>query len=78
MATLDLIAIIKKHGSMGVLVSWLLWTNMRLSSVENKLYMCYDKIGQTSKIDNYRTRYNTPQELYAILPNEIKIKKKDA
>ena len=78
MATLDLIAIIKKHGSMGVLVAWLLWTNMRLSSVESKLYMCYDKIGTYKSITNYKRSYDHPVKLMAILPNEIKIKKKDA
>ena len=78
MATLDLIGIIKKHGSMGVLVAWLLWTNMRLNSVENKLYMCYDKIAHTSEIDNYRNIHRVPNRIVAVLPNEIKIKKKNA
>jgi hypothetical protein len=58
--------LIKKHGATGVLVAWLVWTNMRLDEVETKLYNC---LGDTKKQSELNQK--DPVKPVAILPKEL-------
>lgn len=73
MPTFDLAAIVKKHGVIGVLCAWLVYTNMRLTDVEDKLYNCYDR----SRFAEMSSRslnsgINVPDKMYAVLPERKK------
>lgn len=73
MPTFDLAAIVKKHGVIGVLCAWLVYTNMRLTDVENKLYSCYDQ-SRFAAMSNksLNSSINIPDEMYAVLPERKK------
>lgn len=73
MPTFDLAAIVKKHGVIGVLCAWLVYTNMRLTDVEEKLYSCYDQsrfAGISSR--SVHGSIEIPEKIYAILPERKK------
>ena len=73
MPTFDLAAIVKKHGVIGVLCAWLVYTNMRLTDVEEKLYTCYDQsrfAGMASK--SVHGSIEIPEKIYAVLPERKK------
>lgn len=67
MATLSLIDLVKKHGAIGVLCAWLVYTNMRLNDVESKLYSCL------SVKDKHEVKSAENQKPVAILPKKLKI-----
>lgn len=73
MQTFDLAAIVKKHGVIGVLCAWLVYTNMRLTDVENKLYSCYDQ-SRFAAMSNksLNSSINIPDDMYAVLPERKK------
>jgi hypothetical protein len=75
MTTTQLIEIVKKHGAIGVLCAWLVWTNVRLSNVESKLYLCYDRILTADVIQRGKIKFKKPT-FYAILPETVKINRK--
>lgn len=59
----EFLELIKKYGANAVLVAWLFHTNMRVATLESKLYKCleHDKYDQNQK-----------QLSEAILPKKIK------
>jgi hypothetical protein len=60
--------LIKKHGVLGVLCVWLFFMNNRLSTVEAKLYDCYDdKIVMQHQASN---TIKLQERIIAILPDE--------
>lgn len=69
MPTFDLAAIVKKHGVIGVLCAWLVYTNMRLTDVEEKLYTCYDQ-SRFAAMSNRSLHSSIEQseKIYAVLP----------
>lgn len=73
MPTFDLAAIVKKHGVIGVLCAWLVYTNMRLTDVEEKLYNCYDQSRFASMSSrSVHGSIDTPEKIYAVLPERKK------
>lgn len=73
MPTFDLAAIVKKHGVIGVLCAWLVYTNMRLTDVEEKLYTCYDQsrfAGMSGR--SVHSSIDIPEKMYAVLPQRKK------
>jgi len=66
------IEVIKKHGAIGVLCMWLVWMNLRLNTIEEKLFDCYE--------DRITVSYYEPNHSVgilfgeAIVPKEITIK----
>lgn len=73
MPTFDLAAIVKKHGVIGVLCAWLVYTNMRLTDVEEKLYTCYDQ-SRFAVMSNrsLNSSIEIPNKMYAVLPERKK------
>ena len=59
----ELLELIKKYGATAVLVAWLFHTNMRVATLETKLYKCLEH-------DKYIE--NQPQISEAVLPKKIK------
>jgi hypothetical protein len=69
MTSFDLAGIIKKHGVIGVLCAWLVYTNMRLTDVEDKLYNCYDQSRFAAMSNRSLNSSIKPSEkIYAVLP----------
>jgi len=78
MTALDVLESIKKHGFTGATVIALFWMNNRLSSVESRLYDCYDDLRHTEiRMPDRKTEPLThnPKRLLAVLPSDRKIKK---
>jgi hypothetical protein len=57
--------LIKKHGATAVLVAWLFHTNLRVASLESKLYKCLEEQKYDEKIERLSE---------CILPEQIKLK----
>lgn len=73
MPTFDLAAIVKKHGVIGVLCAWLVYTNMRLTDVEEKLYSCYDQSRFASMSNrSLHSSIEQSEKIYAVLPERKK------
>lgn len=73
MHTFDLAAIVKKHGVIGVLCAWLVYTNMRLTDVEDKLYSCYDQSRFASMSSrSVHGSIDIKDKIYAVLPERKK------
>jgi hypothetical protein len=66
------IDLIKKYGVTGVLFLWLLSVNFKVNKLEEKLYDCYE---DQIRAATTRTAHIKRVEVYAVLPNETKIKK---
>jgi hypothetical protein len=65
------LAIIKKHGAMGVLALWLSYTHFEVQDLKARLFACLDKqneINQSNKADPDK------QKSVGILPNDKKRK----
>ena len=65
------LAIIKKHGSIGVLALWLSYTHFEVQDLKARLFACLDKqneINQSNKAELNK------QKSVGILPNEKKRK----
>jgi hypothetical protein len=65
------LAIIKKHGAMGVLALWLSYTHFEVQDLKARLFACLDKqneINQNTKAELDK------QKTVGILPNEKKRK----
>jgi hypothetical protein len=65
------LAIIKKHGAMGVLALWLSYTHFEVQDLKARLFACLDKqneINQNTKAELDK------QKSVGILPNEKKRK----
>jgi len=65
------LAIIKKHGAMGVLALWLSYTHFEVQDLKARLFACLDKqneINQGNKADPDK------QKSVGILPNDKKRK----
>jgi len=65
------LAVIKKHGAIGVLALWLSYTHFEVQDLKARLYACLDKqdaINQNKKADPDK------QKSVGILPNNKKRK----
>ena len=58
----EFLELIKKYGATAVLVAWLFHTNIRVASLEAKLYKC---------LENDKYKETQPQLSEAILPKQI-------
>ena len=58
----EFLELIKKYGATAVLVAWLFHTNMRVASLETKLYRCLEN-------DKYNSNKSKLPE--AILPKKL-------
>lgn len=65
------LAIIKKHGSMGVLALWLSYTHFEVQDLKARLFACLDKQNEINQ--NTKAELNK-QKSVGILPNEKKRK----
>ena len=70
MEPITIIESIKKHGVTGLLCLCLWWMNSRLSDVEEKLYNCLT----TSKVVSASKHESNHVQLFAILPDKLKVK----
>ena len=70
MEPITIIESVKKHGVTGLLCVCLWWMNSRLSDVEEKLYNCLT----TSKVINASKHEHKHIQLFAILPDKLKVK----
>jgi hypothetical protein len=61
----DTLELIKKYGATAVLVAWLFHTNMRVASLEAKLYKCLEAQSYDEQIKRLSE---------CILPEQIKLK----
>ena len=65
------LAIIKKHGAMGVLALWLSYTHFEVQDLTERLFACLDKQNEIQQ----NTKANPDQQKsVGILPNEKKRK----
>lgn len=71
----DLVNIVTKHGVTGVLCVCLFWMNSRLSDVEERLYECYDEATHMKAAVPSNRMIISKNNLVAILPKELEIKK---
>ena len=71
----DLVNIVTKHGVTGVLCVCLFWMNSRLSEVEERLYECYDEATHMKAALPSNKMIISKDNLVAILPKELEIKK---
>lgn len=65
------LAVIKKHGSIGVLALWLSYTHFEVQDLKARLFACLDKQNEINQ--NNKVEFNK-QKAAAILPNEKKRK----
>jgi hypothetical protein len=65
------LAIIKKHGAMGVLALWLSYTHFEVQDLKARLFACLDK---QNEINQNTKAYPDQQKSVGILPNEKKRK----
>ena len=71
----DFVNLVSKHGITGLLCACLFWMNSRLSDVEARLYDCYDDAAHMKAETSTRDVISSREELIAILPKELEIKK---
>lgn len=76
----DTLETINKYGVTAVMLGALLWLNSRLSTVEQRLYDCYNSrimaAGQIAQIHkDYKKDPIERGQVYAILPERIRTKK---
>lgn len=64
-----------KYTAGAVLTAWLGVTNLRVTKLEDQLYKCMEGKSITAN-DNFKNNNKESLKLLAILPKEIKIKKK--
>lgn len=64
---------LKKYGATAVLVLWVLRQEARLNTVEDKLYNCYATMNILNAHERKTAESKT--EIYAILPNEVSVKR---
>lgn len=75
---MDLVAIIeaaKKHGISVLLIFALVWMNNRLSNVEEKLYDCLEDKYEFRRTPMSEKKYKHIEQMYAILPDRLRVKK---
>jgi hypothetical protein len=65
------LAVIKKHGSIGVLALWLSYTHFEVQDLKARLFACLDKQNEINQ--NNKAEFNK-QKAAAILPNKKKRK----
>jgi hypothetical protein len=65
------LAIIKKHGAMGVLALWLSYTHFEVQDLKARLFACLDK---QNEIQENKKANPDQQKTVGILPNEKKRK----
>lgn len=65
------LAIIKKHGAMGVLALWLSYTHFEVQDLKARLFACLDK---QNEIHENKKADPDQQKSVGILPNEKKRK----
>ena len=63
----------KKYGATAVLALWILRQEARLNTVEDKLYNCYATMQIMTAHERKTAESKT--EFYAILPNEVSVKR---
>jgi len=71
--------LLKEYGINAVLAFGLIWMNTRVSTLEEKLFECYEaRIVETKLNANKDKSINTRLKQYAVLVQEPKIKRKRA
>jgi hypothetical protein len=65
------LAIIKKHGAMGVLALWLSYTHFEVQDLKARLFDCLEQ-----KVTLIDTEFNNKNNIYAILPEKFKYVKR--
>ena len=65
------LAVIKKHGAIGVLALWLSYTHFEVQDLKARLFACLDKQNEINQ--NNKAELNK-QKSVGILPNEKKRK----
>jgi len=65
------LAVIKKHGAIGVLALWLSYTHFEVQDLKERLFACLDKQNEINQ--NNKAEYNK-QKTVGILPNKKKRK----
>ena len=65
------LAVIKKHGSIGVLALWLSYTHFEVQDLKARLFACLDK---QNEIQENKKADPDKQKAAAILPNKKKRK----
>ena len=68
----NIIIYLKKYGVTGLMAGAVFWLNMRLNTVEDRLYKCYDQQIDDVRRSDTSTLTKTLQ-LVAILPKEESI-----
>ena len=83
MTTIDTIKAIKDYGTIAICVIGLVWFNNKTNSqdakierIESRLYDCFeDRIKENTRINLFGREAVKTSNVYAILPEEIKIKR---
>lgn len=65
------LAIIKKHGALGVLALWLSYTHFEVQDLKARLFACLDR---QNEIQQNKKANPNQQKTVGILPNEKKRK----
>lgn len=65
------LAIIKKHGAMGVLALWLSYTHFEVQDLKARLFNCLEK-----KTTLVNPQINNKNTIYATLPEKLKYVKR--
>ena len=83
MTTIDTIKAIKYYGTIAICVIGLFWFNNRsnqqdakIERIESRLYDCFEeRIKENTRINLFGREAVKTSKVYAILPDEIKIKR---
>lgn len=83
MPTIEIIKAIKDYGSISICVIGLVWFNNKsnkqddkIERIELRLYDCFEeRIKENTRINHFGIESATINKTYAIIPEEIKIKK---
>ena len=83
MTTIDTIKAIKDYGTIAICVIGLFWFNNKTNSqdakierIESRLYDCFeDRIKENTRINLFGREGVKTSKVYAIMPEEIKIKR---
>jgi len=83
MTTIDTIKAIKDYGTISICVIGLFWFNNRsnqqdakIERIESRLFDCFeDRIKENTRINLFGREHIETSNVYAIMPDEIKIKR---
>lgn len=69
--------LLDKYGISAALLFAVIWMNARVSDVEERLFDCYEKRVLTSMSNLDADISTDDRKIYAVLPNEIRIRRND-